>query len=244
MTIQTLPKWTFRMMTSSSIKLHYFKEAFFSIGFVHSFCQLYCTEWWGVLIFSQDLLGEGKRNRIFLSSPFQSKCIREFKYEVISHKNPKHKSRDMNLKVWALLHRVSAHNLNVIYLLKRSSDCVQFWYAHEWRPLLHVSCIVIVMTSSQVTWPCIKDAFFIFSYLRKHTYNWVQILQVVREKHFCDDNLGNMMMTSSGVKLHCFKDAFSPLVVCAFCPGWRCILSSEVERLWLCFLFLIFKAVF
>ena len=149
----------------------------------------------------------------------------------------------MNLKVWALLHRVSAHNLNVIYLLKRSSDCVQFWYAHEWRPLLHVSCIVIVMTSSQVTWPCIKDAFFIFSYLRKHTFDWVQILQVVREKHFCDDNLGNMMMTSSGVKLHCFKDAFSPLVVCAFCRGWRCILSSEVERLWLFFLFLIFNVV-
>ena len=114
MTIQTLPKWTFRMMTSSSIKLHYFKEAFFSIGFVHSFCQLHSTEWWGVLIFSQDLLGEGKRNRIFFSSSFQSKCIREFKYEVISHKNPKHKSRDMNLKVWVLLHRVSAHNLNVI----------------------------------------------------------------------------------------------------------------------------------
>ena len=129
------------------------------------------------------------------------------------------------------------------YLLKRSSDCVQFWYAHEWRPLLHASCIVIVMTSSQVTWPCIKDAFFIFSYLRKHTFDWVQILQVVREKHFCDDNLGNMMMTSSGVKLHCFKDSFSPLVVCAFCRGWRCILSSEVERLWLFFLFLIFNVV-
>jgi hypothetical protein len=35
----------------------------------------------------------------------------------------------------------------------------------------------------------------------------------------CDDNLRNMMMTSSGVKLHCFKDSFSPLVVCAFCRG-------------------------
>ena len=67
--------------------------------FPHRFCtRPYPSERLRVLIFGQDLLGERKRNRSFVSSSFHSKCIQEFKNEGISHKNLKDKPRDMNFK--------------------------------------------------------------------------------------------------------------------------------------------------